>query len=115
MKNLLASLVSVAGLEPVELTLGPTKPDNGAADNLSPIKGDHAFYTYFVPGAVFQAKDGSTWIIENLPAEGAGYCRIRNVWYPREEATVLQQWIRDAIDMWIYPVIQVVPVLPEKK
>jgi hypothetical protein len=115
MKNLLASLVSIAGLEPVELTLGPTKPDSNSPDNMSPVGGDHAFYTYFVPGAIFQAKDGSSWQIESIPAEGNGFCRIRNVWYPREEATIPQAQIRKTIDMWIYPVIQVVPVLsPEE-
>lgn len=111
MKNLLASLISVANLEPVEI-----KVKDSDKNFLSPVDGDQAFYTYFVPGAIFQAKDGSSWQVENLPTEGSGLCRIRNIWYPREEATIPQQKIRETIDMWIYPVIQVVPAItPSEK
>lgn len=117
-KKILASLASVAGLEPIDvkidmtdLTSGPSKPDKYSPAQDSPVGGDHAFYTYFVPGAIFQAKDGSMWLIENLPTEGNGFVRIRNVWYPREEATIPQQRVRETIDMWVYPQIQAVPAL----
>lgn len=114
MKTLLSSLISAAGLEPVELDINKTVTEPNPADINSPVGGDHAFFTYFVPGAIFQAKDGSTWQVEAIPAESSGMCRIRNVWYPREEATIPQTRVRETIDMWVYPVTQVVPTLSKE-
>jgi len=113
-KSVLASLVSAAGLEPVNLDLRPAKKGLEVVEDLSPVAGDHAFFTYFVPGAVFQAKDGSQWQVENIPTEGSGLVRIRNIWYPREEATIPQARIRETIDMWVFPVIQPVPAIETK-
>ena len=70
-KRLLAALVPAAGDQEVS----DTKPDPEAAKNQSPVLGDHAFYTYFVPGAVFEAKDGTQWDVENIA--DTGYTRIR--------------------------------------
>lgn len=109
-KNLVATLVAAAGISTEELTLGPTaNPTELATD--SPIGGDHSFYTYFVPGAIFQARDGSTWLIEAMEANGLA--RIRNTWYPREEATLAPAAIRASIESWISPVQQRVTPLPE--
>ena len=62
-----------------------------------------------MPGAVFEAKDGSQWDIENVA--DTGYVRIRNRWYPREEITLHLSDLRKTIHAWIEPVQQVVPEL----
>ena len=109
-KNLVATLVAAAGISTEELTLGPTaNPTELATD--SPIGGDHSFYTYFVPGAIFQAKDGSTWQVEHITDNELA--RIRNTWYPREEATLSPSAIRASIEAWISPVQQTVAPLPD--
>lgn len=105
-KTLLAALVPASG--EADLTLGPTTSPN-AAKSQSPALGDHAFYTYCVPGAVFEAKDGSQWDIENVA--DTGYVRIRNRWYPREEITLHLSDLRKTIHAWIEPIQQVVPEL----
>jgi len=105
-KLLLAALVPASG--ETDLTLGPTTGPN-AAKNQSPAMGDHAFYTYLVPGAVFEAKDGTQWDIENIA--DTGYVRIRNRWYPREEITMHTSDLRKTIHAWVEPVQQVVPEL----
>ena len=105
-KILLATLVPAS--EKTDLTLGPTTSPN-AAKSQSPALGDHAFYTYCVPGAVFEAKDGSQWDIENVA--DTGYVRIRNRWYPREEITLHLSDLRKTIHAWIEPIQQVVPEL----
>lgn len=108
---LLAALVPAAG-EPGDLSLGPTaKPGEANAGN--PAKGDHAFYTYCVPGARFEAQDGTHWEIENIA--DTGYVRIRNLWYPREELTIPMTQLRETIHAWIEPVEQVVPRLTPSK
>lgn len=107
-KQLLAALVPVSE---DALTLGPTKPI-GTSQDQSPVGGDHAFYTYFVPGAVFEAKDGTIWDVENIA--DTGFARIRNKWYPREERTLPQHKIREVIHAWIEPVQQLVPPLVVK-
>ena len=113
-KSHLSALVSIA--EPSDdkenLTLGPTKTPGGAKSE-SPVLGDHAFYTYLVPGAVFQAKDGTYWDIENVA--DTGYCRIRNKFYPREEVTCHVSDIRRTIHAWVDPVQQIVPELVAEK
>ena len=109
-KTLLAALVPASG--EADLTLGPTTSPN-AAKSQSPALGDHAFYTYCVPGAVFEAKDGSQWDIENVA--DTGYVRIRNRWYPREEITLHLSDLRKTIHAWIEPVEQVVPRLTPSK
>jgi hypothetical protein len=109
-KSLVATLVAAAGIDAEELTLGPTANETELATD-SPIGGDHSFYTYFVPGAIFQARDGSSWMIEAMEANGLA--RIRNVWYPREEATLAPAAIRASIDCWISPVQQAVAPLPD--
>ena len=106
-KSLMAALVP-AVKDPKELTLGPSTSPN-TAQNQSPVLGDHAFFTYFVPGAVFEAKDGTQWDIENIA--DTGYARIRNRWYPREEVTLHSSDIRKTIYAWIEPVQQIVPEL----
>lgn len=109
-KTLLAALVPANG-EREDLTLGPTtKP--GAAKNQNPAQGDHAFYTYFAPGAVFEAKDGTEWDIENIA--DTGFVRIRNRWHPREEVTLHTADLRKTIHAWIEPVQQIVPELEEE-
>lgn len=106
-KRLLAALVPAAG-DKEDLTLGPTT-DPETAKSQSPVLGDHAFYTYFAPGAVFEAKDGTQWDVENIA--DTGYCRIRNRWHPREEITLHTADLRKTIHAWIEPVYQVVPEL----
>jgi hypothetical protein len=107
-QSLIAALVPAATEEDQELTLGPTK-DPASAKNQSPVLGDHAFYTYYVPGAAFEAKDGTHWDIENIA--DTGYARIRNRWYPREEVTLRTSELRKIIHAWIEPVQQIVPEL----
>jgi hypothetical protein len=112
----------VAALVPVDkdaLTLGPTKDPN-SPNAQSPVGGDHAFYTYCVPGARFQAQDGTTWDLETVTDFGTA--RIRNLWYPREERTISVVpggpipglSLRETIDRWIEPVDQAVPRLESK-
>ena len=105
--KLIAALVPV-DTEDKDLTLGPTTDPN-VAKSQSPVLGDHAFYTYYVPGAAFEAKDGSQWDVENIA--DTGYARIRNRWYPREEVTLHTEDIRKTIHAWIEPIYQLVPEL----
>lgn len=109
-KTLVASLVAAAGIETEDLTLGPTAGTTSAAAD-SPISGDHAFFTYCAPGATFQAHDGTYWILENI--SDTGFARIRNIWYPREEATVPLHNVRQSIYAWVEPIQQIVPPLSE--
>lgn len=109
-KQLVAALDAISGVNAV-VEIDPKKTEVDPKE-LSPIGEDHAFYTYFIPGAIFQAKDGSNWQVEAIgTGTGMNMARIRNIWYPREEATVYVDAIRKSIDMWIYPQIQVVPTL----
>ena len=104
-KALMAALVPVAEETPVP----PEKPQD--LKDQSPMAGDPLFYTYCVPGAVFQAKDGTIWDLENIA--DTGYVRIRNKWYPRQERTCLLSDLRKFIRAWIEPVQQIVPDLAE--
>ena len=76
-------------------------------DELNPTGGDHLFYTYLIPGSVWQALDGSTWKLEEITPNGLYYCR--NWWYPRERKMMSRDEIRKSIEAWIDPVLQHVP------
>lgn len=106
--NVTANFLAATGIKTEDLTI---KPDDQTSVLDSPISGDSTFYTYFVPGAVFQAKDGSSWHVESITDQG--FVRIRNVWYPRQEATVPTASVRRSIDSWISPIQQKVDPLPE--
>ena len=110
-KSFLSALVPISESKE-NLTLGPTKNPAGEKAQ-SPVLGDHAFYTYCVPGAVFQAKDGTYWDLEDVP--GTGYVRIRNRFYPREEVTCHISDLRRTIHAWVEPVQQIVPELVAEK
>lgn len=109
MPNLLSSL-KLAGLEPVAQptpeVLGPAA-DKDKPGALNPTGGDHAFYTYLIPGAVWQALDGSTWLIEDITDQGLYNCK--NWWYPREWKMMTRDEIRKTIEAWVDPILQHVP------
>ena len=69
---------------------------------LSPIEGDEMFFAYMIPGAAFQAKDGSQWNILDYPWQGVVH--IENRWYPRINAQVNLNDIRRSIEQWVEPV-----------
>jgi hypothetical protein len=77
---------------------------------LSPIQGDEIFFAYMIPGAVFQAHDGSEWniLFYGSPDE----IQIENRWYPRIQSIVAIGDIRRSIHQWIEPVTQTVPPPP---
>jgi len=77
---------------------------------LSPIEGDEIFFAYMLPGAVFQAHDGSEWNI--LFYDGADSIQIENRWYPRISWYVSIGDIRRSIHQWIEPITQTVPPPP---
>jgi len=81
--------------------------DNTMPNPLSPIMGDEAFFTYLMPGAVFEAHDGSQWLITAYDWDSR--VEIENRWYPRQIANVGQADIRRSIAMWIEPVNVRVP------
>src|SRR5208282_5634134 len=77
---------------------------------LSPIEGDEVFFAYMIPGAIFQAHDGSQWWI--LGYDYRGQVEIENRWYPRIHAQVSVYDVRRSIDQWIEPIQQTVPPPP---
>ncbi len=77
---------------------------------LSPIEGDEVFFAYMMPGAIFQAHDGSQWWI--LGYDYRGQVEIENRWYPRIHAQVSVYDVRRSIDQWIEPIQQTVPPPP---
>lgn len=77
---------------------------------LSPVEGDEIFYAYMIPGAKFQARDGSQWNILDYPYQGIVH--IENVWYPRVNAQVNLNDIRRSIEQWVEPIQQYVPAPP---
>jgi hypothetical protein len=77
---------------------------------LSPIEGDQIFFAYMIPGAAFQAKDGSQWNILDYPWQGMVH--IENRWYPRINAHVNLNDVRRSIDQWVEPIQQTVPPPP---
>jgi hypothetical protein len=81
--------------------------DNTIPNPLSPIMGDEAFFTYMIPGAVFEAHDGSQWLITSYDWDAR--VEIQNRWYPRQVANVGTQDIRRSIAMWVEPVNVRVP------
>lgn len=94
-------------------TFAQFKPNPGTLqmpNPLSPIEGDEIFFAYMIPGAVFQALDGSEWNI--LFYDGADSIQIENRWYPRISWYVSIGDIRRSIHQWIEPVTQTVPPPP---
>lgn len=78
---------------------------------LSPVEGDSCFFTYMVPGAVFQSHDGQQWDV--LDYNGGAYgVHIQNRWYPRLIAWVNIDDVRRSIHSWVEPVQIVVPPPP---
>jgi hypothetical protein len=77
---------------------------------LSPLQGDEIFFAYMIPGAAFQARDGSQWNILDYPWQG--YLQIENRWYPRLGGRVGINDIRRSIEQWIEPIQQYVPAPP---
>ena len=77
------------------------------ANPLSPILGDSDFFTYLNPGAVFEAHDGSQWVITAY--EWDSRVEIQNRWYPRQIANVTTNDVRRSIAMWVEPVNVKVP------
>jgi hypothetical protein len=102
--------LKLAALDPVAKVypevLGPAA-DKDAPGALNPTGGDHLFYTYLIPGAAWQALDGSQWIIEEITANDIYVCK--NWWYPREIKRMRRNEIRKTIESWIDPVLQHVP------
>ena len=78
---------------------------------LSPIEGDACFFTYMIPGAVFQSHDGQQWVIEDYNAAAYGV-ELYNRWYPRLRAFVNLDDVRRSIHSWVEPVQTVVPPPP---
>jgi len=78
---------------------------------LSPIEGDSGFFTYMIPGAVFQSHDGQQWVVDNYNA-GAYGVELYNRWYPRLRAFVNLDDVRRSIHSWVEPVQIVVPPPP---
>jgi hypothetical protein len=88
----------------------PTTSEN-QPNPLSPVSGDETFYSFLIPGAVFQAHDGSQW--EVLTYEWNGRVEIENRWYPRIHANVPVADVRRSIHSWVDPVqIKVPPPIP---
>ena len=74
---------------------------------LSPIQGDSDFFTYMIVGAVFEAHDGTQWVITAYDWDAR--VEIQNRWYPRQIANVGTNDIRRSIAMWVEPVNVKVP------
>lgn len=94
-------------------TFSQFRPNPGSTqlpNPLSPIQGDEIFFTYMMSGAVFQAHDGSQWMIDEYDWDGR--VEITNRWYPRLTAQVSVNDVRNAIAAWIEPIQQVVPPPP---
>src|SRR5574343_926182 len=68
------------------------------ANPLSPILGDQDFFCCLIPGAIFEAHDGSQWIITAY--EWDARVEIQNRWYTRIHANVTTNDIRRSISMW---------------
>jgi hypothetical protein len=89
---------------------GPNPGTLQLPNPLSPVEGDEMFFAYMIPGAKFQAHDGSQWNILDYP--WMGMVHIENVWYPRINAQVSVYDIRRSIDQWVEPVQVSVPAPP---
>jgi hypothetical protein len=88
----------------------PNPGGNLMANPMSPHGGDDTFWAYMIPGAKFQAHDGSQWIILDYTFEGA--VELQNVWYPRLCPIVSVQDVRRSIAAWIEPVQVIVRPAP---
>ena len=77
---------------------------------MSPVEGDEIFFAYLIPGAIFQANDGTEWWIESYTAPDE--IEITNRWYPRINAIVSINDVRRSIRQWVEPVTQEVPPPP---
>ena len=88
----------------------PNPGQNLLPNPLSPVEGDEVFFAYMIPGAIFQAHDGSQWWI--LGYDYRGQVEIENRWYPRIHAQVSVYDVRRAIDQWVEPIQQTVPPPP---
>ena len=88
----------------------PNPGDQQLPNPLSPIEGDEIFFTYLIPGARFQAHDGSWWDIEEYDWDGK--VAIRDPWNARRFSIVSVYDIRRSIHSWIEPVQQRVPPPP---
>jgi hypothetical protein len=89
------------------------KPNPGSMqlpNPLSPIEGDEIFFAYLIPGAIFQAHDGTEWWIDSYTAPDE--ISISNRWYPRINAFVSIDDIRRSIHQWVEPITQTVPPPP---
>ena len=89
------------------------KPNPGSMqlpNPLSPIEGDEIFFAYLIPGAIFQAHDGTEWWIDSYTAPDE--ISISNRWYPRINAFVSINDIRRSIHQWVEPITQTVPPPP---
>jgi hypothetical protein len=102
--------LKLAGLDPVAETdpkvLGPAAEAKDP-DSLNPLNNDHLFYTYLDTGAVWQALDGSQWMINEITPNGLYNCS--NMWYPRERKLLTRNQIRKTIEAYVEPVLQHVP------
>jgi len=90
-----------------------TKPNPGVLqlpNPLSPVEGDEMFFMYMIPGATFQAHDGSQWTILEYTWDGAVH--IENRWYPRLNAIVSIDHVRQSISQWVDPIQITVPAPP---
>lgn len=77
---------------------------------MSPIEGDEIFFCYLIPGSIFQAHDGSEWMIQNYGSPDE--IEIYNRWYPALNPIVSISDIRRSIASWISPITQTVPPPP---
>jgi hypothetical protein len=89
---------------------GPNPGNSLIPNDLSPTGGDDMFYMYLIPGAKFQAKDGSQWLIVDYMSEGT--VELENVWYPRLRPIISIQQLRKTISAWIEPVQVTIPEAP---
>lgn len=90
-----------------------TSPDTGhgaLANPFSPMQGDEIFWTYMLPGAVFQAHDNQYFLIESYDFQDKVH--ISNVWYPRQQGVFDIETIRKSISAWVDPVQITVPPPP---
>jgi hypothetical protein len=88
----------------------PNPGHNQIANPFSPLGGDEIFFAYMIPGAAFQAHDGSQWNIIDYPWQN--FVTVENRWYPRLQGRVNLNDVRRSIEQWIEPIQQYVPAPP---
>lgn len=76
----------------------------------SPIEGDDIFFTYMIPGSIFQDHNGHQWMIQNYTGPDA--VEIYDIWYPHRAPIVSLNDVRRSIHQWTSPVTQTVPPPP---